>query len=192
MEKLLDTYLSKMNLNRNRVSVVSGVQATTLQRANDKDAFSINSKVLWALSLATGKTAGQVLDDLVKIEEENNMTTDEIILTLTHSFKALGQTIDFDTENMGYDQVIITVDVPNIDDESVRIGINLLPDTKMTKAELISGVADALRDYDHEDDGEFYPTNHEEDLQPEMFVPEYQAIAKDSVEFLDDLGRKLV
>lgn len=63
---MIDDFLKQFNLTRYQVAKISGVRASTLAMANDKPINSLSVRVLQALAMATGKTPGQVLDDLIK------------------------------------------------------------------------------------------------------------------------------
>lgn len=73
MEKLLDTYLKMHGVNRNRVAVQTNVATTTLVRASTKPALEINSHVLAAVGQTIGKTPGQVLDDLIALQSDEDV-----------------------------------------------------------------------------------------------------------------------
>lgn len=79
MEKLLDTYLESKDLTRYKVSKETGISPTILQRAADKAALSINSRVLQAVGKALNKTPGQVLDDLIELEKLDELDSKGII-----------------------------------------------------------------------------------------------------------------
>ncbi|GEN94672.1 helix-turn-helix transcriptional regulator [Pediococcus ethanolidurans] len=63
---MIDNFLKKYNLTRYQVAKISGVPESTLVSANDSHINSLSVRVLQALAMATGKTPGAVLDELIK------------------------------------------------------------------------------------------------------------------------------
>lgn len=64
---MIDEFLKKYNLTRYQVAKISGVTASTLQTATENEVNKMTVKTLQALAMATGLTAGQVLDELIAL-----------------------------------------------------------------------------------------------------------------------------
>lgn len=90
---MIDDFLKQFNLTRYQVAKISGVGASTLAMANDKPINSLSVRVLQALAMATGKTPGQVLDDLIK--QQGNP-----IITFMQSHPGLDKHLVSDVENL--------------------------------------------------------------------------------------------
>lgn len=186
MKKLLDTYLESIDLTRYQVGKATGISPTTLQRSSDKDAFTINPRILWGISMMTDKTPGQVLDEIIKIEEENDMTTDEIQLLLNNTFKEIGVKPYIYTDNA----VIAEIDLLG-DDDSVRFVV--YPGEDLNRNDVLQGLGQALQDFDHEEDDSFYPGMYSDQATDKQSVTaEYMGITKDSADYLADLGKKVL
>ncbi|WP_304057699.1 hypothetical protein [Levilactobacillus namurensis] len=194
MKNLLGTYLKSNGLTRNKVGRTTPISATTVQRSSDKDALTINPRVLWAISLLIDKTPGQVLDDLIKLEEENDMTTEEIVLLMNKSLKSLGADPLVTVEDLGQDadgneleQVVVELDLKG-DDDSVRFVINPFVSEEVRKYDVLQDLSYAMADYDHEADGDFYPTNRDDSEDHELIEPEYMGVSQESADYLYKLS----
>ncbi|TWW13183.1 hypothetical protein LABALGNA3A7_09890 [Dellaglioa algida] len=64
----LELLLEAHDLTRYRVSKISGIQQSTLKDAVARPINTLSVKTIQALSMATGQTAGQALDELLKLE----------------------------------------------------------------------------------------------------------------------------
>lgn len=187
MKKILDTYLESIGLTRYKVSRLTGISPTTLQRSSDKDAFTINPRILWGISMITDKTPGEILDEIIKIEGENGMTTEEIQLVLSKIFKELGvNPYIYTNENT----VIAEIDLLG-DDDPVRFAV--YTDEITSKDDVLQNLGQALRDFDTQEEDGYYPglysdqaTNHE------PVTGEYMPISKESSDYLAGLGKKIL
>lgn len=70
MNQCMDVFLQKFGLTRYDVSKRTGISQQTLSSANKKDPGSYSVKILSALSDATGISPGEVLDQLLRIQKE--------------------------------------------------------------------------------------------------------------------------
>ncbi|WP_268914143.1 hypothetical protein [Lentilactobacillus sp. SPB1-3] len=61
---MIDEFLKKYDLNRYTVSKISGISESLLSDANKRSLNSLTVKILNALAMATGKTSGEVLDEI--------------------------------------------------------------------------------------------------------------------------------
>lgn len=188
MKKLLDTYLESIGLTRYKVSRATKISPTTLQRSSDKDAFTINPRILWGISLMIDKTPGKILDEIIKTEEENGMTTDEIQLFLSKIFKELGVNPYIYTNE---DTVIAEIDLLG-DDDPARFAVYTSEIT--TKDDVLQNLGQALRDFDHFEDGEgYYPDMYsDESTDKQPVTAEYMPVSKDSAKYLSRLGKKIL
>lgn len=201
MEKLLDMYLEKNGLTRYQLSKQTHIGSTTLQRASDKDALMINPRVFGAISMVTDKTPGQVFDEIIKMEMENDMTTDEMVLLLNHTFNKAeintvvhtdSVTIDHDGEDLDVDQVLFEVELPGSD--WINFAINPWVESKVTKNDVLASVREAFEDYDNKYEDGYYPTYREEKGQyedPDFIQSEYTAVTKEQSAWLQSKADKL-
>lgn len=67
---VIQNYLDKHNVTRYKVSKLSGISQMTLKHAVDSknSVDGISGKVLKAIAIALDKTPGQVLDELIELE----------------------------------------------------------------------------------------------------------------------------
>lgn len=187
MKKLLDTYLESIGLTRYKVSRATKISPTTLQRSSDKDAFTINPRILWGISLMIDKTPGKILDEIIKMEEENGMTTDEIQLFLSKIFKELGVNPYIYTSE---DTVIAEIDLLG-DDDPVRFAVYY--DENITRCDILQNLGQAMRDFDMQEGDNYYPTLYSDQASDKQLVTvEYMAISKESSDYLADIGKKIL
>lgn len=194
MKNLLGTYLKSNGLTRNKVGRTTPISATTVQRSSDKDALTINPRVLWAISLLIDKTPGQVLDDLIKLEEENDMTVEEIVLLMNKSLKSLGadplvtvEDLGQDTDGNELEQVVVELELKG-DDDPVRFVINPFVNEEIRKYDVLQDLSYAMADYDHEDDGQLFPTYRGSVEDHELVEPEYMGVSQESADYLYKLS----
>lgn len=70
---IYDQYLEQNNITRYKVSKLSGVYASTLQVAADSNKLdNMSVRILKATATALDKTPGQVLDEMIELENSNN------------------------------------------------------------------------------------------------------------------------
>ncbi|WP_063697116.1 helix-turn-helix transcriptional regulator [Pediococcus inopinatus] len=93
---MIDNFLKKYNLTRYQVAKISGVPESTLVSANDSRINSLSVRVLQALAMATGKTPGAVLDELIK--QQGNP-----IIVFIQSHPGLNKKLVSDIENLMID-----------------------------------------------------------------------------------------
>ena len=93
---MIDNFLKKYNLTRYQVAKISGVPESTLVSANDSYINSLSVRVIQALSMATGKTPGAVLDELIK--QQGNP-----IIVFIQSHPGLNKKLVSDIENLMID-----------------------------------------------------------------------------------------
>lgn len=73
MESLYDKYLQRNGVTRYKVAKMSGVYISTLQRvAKSNEINNISVRILRATAETLGKTPGQVLDEMLNMEEDSN------------------------------------------------------------------------------------------------------------------------
>lgn len=195
MEKLLDTYLKRNNSNRSKIARESGINLTTIKRSADpntdgsgKSATDINPRVMSAIAQAFKKTPGQVYDELIELESENDMTTEETKLLLINVLDNADATALVTTEDMGDKTAIIAeIDLPS--GETIRFSVNNPDDGIITRFGALTDLAYAMADYNHEDDGEFYPTQYDSD-QP--VYAEYMGVSNADADYLSQLSDKVL
>ncbi|MCY9806585.1 hypothetical protein OXT66_03345 [Lentilactobacillus senioris] len=214
MEKLLDKYLNNLGLTRAELSRKGGISVTALQRSSDKDAFSLNKNIPSAISMATGKTPGQVLDEITELEMRTDITTEEFKLLINRIFKENKIEADIYNEDLGYpiDAVVVEITLPSSD--TVRFGVHFIdkddydedsilspvyPDDSfvLTKDDILQELADSMRGYDNfnEDDGFYYPAEFESTVGTNhTYKTDYEiiGICKKDSDFLANLGKKLL
>lgn len=64
----IDDFLKPLGLTRYQVAKISGATASTLNDASKRPINRMTVKTLQALAMATGKTPGVVLDELLKLQ----------------------------------------------------------------------------------------------------------------------------
>lgn len=71
---VIQEYLDSQNITRYEVSKKSGIAATTLQSAVDRENATdgLTGKVIKAIAKALDKTPGTVLDEILKIENNKH------------------------------------------------------------------------------------------------------------------------
>ncbi|WPP08506.1 hypothetical protein SIN07_05530 [Pediococcus inopinatus] len=104
---MIDNFLKKYNLTRYQVAKISGVPESTLVSANDSHINSLSVRVIQALSMATGKTPGAVLDELIK--QQGNP-----IIVFIQSHPGLNKKLVSDIENLMIDLHNQGADVKNV------------------------------------------------------------------------------
>jgi len=104
---MIDNFLKKYNLTRYQVAKISGVPESTLVSANDSYINSLSVRVIQALSMATGKTPGAVLDELIK--QQGNP-----IIVFIQSHPGLNKKLVSDIENLMIDLHNQEADVKNV------------------------------------------------------------------------------
>lgn len=67
-KQALELFLEKHELTRYRVSKLAGIQQSTLNDAVSRSINTLSVKTIQALAMATGQSAGQALDELLKLE----------------------------------------------------------------------------------------------------------------------------
>jgi len=70
MAKLIDEFLKKHGSNRYQVAKISGMGEGTLAGANNAPLNNVTVKTLQALGMATGMSAGDVLNELISLEND--------------------------------------------------------------------------------------------------------------------------
>jgi len=104
---MIDNFLKKYNLTRYQVAKISGVPESTLVSANDSHINSLSVRVIQALSMATGKTPGAVLDELIK--QPGNP-----IIVFIQSHPGLNKKLVSDIENLMIDLHKQGADIKNV------------------------------------------------------------------------------
>ena len=70
---MIDELLKKYGLTRYKITKATGVTASTLQYANELESVSkLKVKTLITLAEAIGKTPGQILDELIELENSHS------------------------------------------------------------------------------------------------------------------------
>lgn len=202
MEKLLDTYLKRNGINRSEVVRKTSINLTTMQRSavawpdgRDREADEINPRVMFAVAETLRKTPGLVYDELIEMEMENDMTTEETKLLLINVLDEADATALVTVEDMGDDAeaVISEIDLPSKD--TVRFVVNKVDDP-ITKYDVLTDLAFSMNDFDHEDEGEFYPSRPAESLPPLYQRPlvdwEFMGVTKADSDYLSELSDKIL
>ena len=68
MARLIDEFLKKHGSNRYQVAKISGIGESTLAGANNAPLNNVTVKTLQSLGMATGISAGDVLNELIELE----------------------------------------------------------------------------------------------------------------------------
>lgn len=188
--KLFDQYLKSHGTTRAQVSRDTGINASLLQRASDREASDINSHILFTLAEALKKTPGRVMDELIEMEMANDMTTDETKLLLVNALDEADATALVTVEDMGdgIEAVVAEIDLPS--GETIRFAVNN-GDEPITKYDVITALAYAMDDYDHEEDGEFYSTQQDEVDDRPLIDSELTGVSKADSEYLASLSDKI-
>lgn len=214
MEILLDTYLSSLGLTRNMVATLSGVAANTINRSKDKNAFTINPRVHYAIAMATGKSVDQVFKEIIDLEMNTDITIEEFKSFINRIFKENDIKAGIYNEDLGYpiDAVVVEIALPSGD--TVRFGIHFINKDDydedsisspvysddsfvLTKDDILQELADSMSSYDNfnEDDGLYYPVELESAVGTKYTHKtdyEFMGVSKKDSEFLADLGKKLL
>ncbi|GEP72054.1 hypothetical protein FD12_GL001371 [Lentilactobacillus rapi DSM 19907 = JCM 15042] len=186
MDKLLDTYLEKKNLNRYQIAKETGVAPTTLQRSSDKDALAINPRVYAAIAQVLNQTPGKIFDSIIKLEEDTDMTTEEAKLLLSKTLADLNIDAFVSIEDMGdYESVVAEITLPS--EETVRFAVNMLPDQDITRYDVLNDLSDAMEDF---------PTNQDDlDLndhsEPKLIDAEAMVVDEVDQAYLNDLSKNI-
>ena len=69
-KKIIDVFLERYNLTRNKVSVITGIAPSTLMDSNRREVRTYKVETIIALSQATEISPGDVLNELLKIERD--------------------------------------------------------------------------------------------------------------------------
>ena len=202
MKKLLDSYLKENGINRSEVVRKTSINLTTVRRSSvawpdgrEREANEINPRVMFAVAETLRKTPGQVYDELIKLEMENDMTTEETKLLLIKVLDDADATALVTVNDMGdgLEAVVAEIDVPGSD--TVRFSVNVDPEVSFSRSEVLADLSDAMGDYTHEDGDEFYPDQPVEALPPLYQRPlidaEYTGISSAAAEYLAELGKKI-
>ena len=70
MTKLIDEFLKKHGYTRYQVSQISGIGESTLAGANSSPLNNVTVKTLQSLGMATGMSAGDVLNEIIALEDD--------------------------------------------------------------------------------------------------------------------------
>jgi len=197
MEKLLDSYLKQNGINRSDVVRATSLNLTTIQRSavpwpdgRGRAAAEINPRVMFAVAETLKKTPGRVFDELLEMEMENDMTTDETKLLLTNALDNADATALVSVEDMGDGDEAIVAEISLPSTDTIRFAVNKF-DGPITKHDVLRDLSYAMNDYDHEEDGEFYPTQPIEGVDRPLVDAEYMSISKEDAEYLVKLSKKI-
>lgn len=120
----------------------------------------------------------------------NDMTVEEIVLLMSKSLKSLGADPLVTVEDLGQgadgnelEQVVVELALKG-DDDFVRFVINPFVSEKVRKHDVLQGLSYAMADYDHEIDGDFYPTNRDDSEGHELTESEYMGVSQESADYL--------
>lgn len=69
---ILDKYLSAHDLTRYQLEQVSGIRQSTWNNVKEKSITSYSVRLIMAIANAIGKSSGQVLDELIQLELEED------------------------------------------------------------------------------------------------------------------------
>lgn len=182
--KALDAYLKENGTTRYQISKITGIGATTLQRSTEKCATDINPRAIVAIAQTLKKTPGQVFDELIEKEMENDMTLEETKLLLIKALDDADANALVTSEDMdGTTAVVAEIDLPS--EETIRFSVNNPDDKAITKFNALTDLAYAMDDYDHEEDGLLYPTQHDE---PQSIDAEYTGVTQQDSDYLARLS----
>ena len=181
--KILDTYLKENGTTRAKVARTAGINPTALQRATEREATDINSRVIVAIAETIKKTPGQVFDGLIETEMNTDMTSDETKLLLMSLLDNALVTI----EDMGdgAEAIVAEIDLPS--SETIRFSVNKL-DKPITKESVLTALSYAMDDYTHEDGGKIYPSQPTE--RP-LIDAEYMGIDQGDADYLAYLSKQI-
>lgn len=198
MEKLLDAYLKSNDINRSKVAKVGQINLTTIQRSaipfsdgTVRNADDINPRVIFAVAETLHKTPGQVLDEIIEMEMQKDMTTEEAKLLLINVLDGTDATALVTIEDMGDDNEAIVAEIDLPSEDTIRFAVNNLVDNTLTKDDVLTGLRYAMADYDHEEEDGFYPTYHDENDERPLVDAEYTPLSKDDADYLEKLSRAL-
>lgn len=188
--KTLDSYLNKFELTRYRLAKLAHLDQKTLQRASEQEATRMNSNVVLAIAETLHKMPGQVLDELIEMEMENDMTDEETKLLLINVLDEADATALVTIEDMGDDvqAIVAEIDLPSGD--TVRFAVNKAAEP-ITKFDVLTELSYAMDDYDHEDDGEFFPSQPVEGADRPLIDAEFMGVSKEDSKYLSDLSNNI-
>lgn len=188
--KLFDQYLKSHGTTRAQVARDTGINASLLQRASDREASDINSHILFTLAEALNKTPGRVMDELIEMEMANDMTTDETKLLLVNALDEADATALVTVEDMGDgdEAIVAEIDLPS--GETICFSANKGAEP-ITKYDVITQLSYAMDDYDHENDGQFFPSNPSEGVERPLIDAQFTGVSKADSEYLTDLSSKI-
>lgn len=197
MEKLLDVYLKENGTNRNRIVRATSLAPRTLQRAvepwpdgRDREANEINPRVMFAVAEVLKKTPGRVYDELIEMEMKNDMTTDEVKLLLTGVLNASNADALVTVDDMGDDQQTVVAEIELLSGEDIRFAVNKGSEP-ITKFDVLTDLSYVMDDYDHEDDGEFFPSQPDEGVDRPLVDWEFVGVSREDSAYLSDLSNKI-
>lgn len=172
IQKILDSSITSY-----RISKITGVTVSSL------GAMRRGERKIENMQLGVAEKLGQFYD-----EEMTDMSTESIQIILSETFKEIGVKpfIDTDDEN-----VIIEFDSLG-DDDSVRFAV--YTDEITTKVDVLQNLGQAMRDFDHFEDGEgYYPDIYsDQSTDKQSVTAEYMPISKESSDYLAGLGKKIL
>jgi len=197
MKKLLDSYLNQNGVNRSDVARKAGINVTSIKRSadpwpdgRDREANDVNPRVMFAIAETLKKNPGRVFDELVEMEMENDMTTDETKLLLINVLDEADATALVTIEDMGdgAEAIVAEIDLPSGD--TVRFAVNKANDP-ITKYDVLTDLSYAMDDYDHEEDGVLFPSQPVEGADRPLVDAEFMSVSKEDADYLSDLSSKI-
>ncbi|MGU9988342.1 hypothetical protein ACQ5RK_09925 [Latilactobacillus curvatus] len=171
IQKILDSSITSY-----RVSKITGVTVSSIGAMRRRERKVEN------MQLGIAEKLGQFYD-----EEMADMSMETIQIILSEAFKKIGVNPFIDTND---ESIIIEFDLPG-DDDPVRFAVYTSEIT--TKDDLLQNLGQALRDFDTQEEDDYYPSLYSDQAtNPEPVTAEYMPISKASSDYLAGLGKKIL
>lgn len=177
VQALLDSDITAYRISKATGVAVSAIGAT--QRGERK---------VENMQLKTAEKLGEFWDN-----ELANMTPEAIAFIVKEALTKID--IDYllvTIEDMGdgLESIVAEFNLKG-DDDSVRFAVYPYADEDVTRKSILQGLAYAMNDYDHEENGEYFPSYKNDGSEHDLVEPEYMGISQESANYLSSLSDKI-
>lgn len=124
---ILDKYLSAHNITRYQLELVSGIRQSTWNNAKDKSITSYSVRLIMAIANAIGKSSGQVLDELIRLELDEDKL---------NGFRTLFKQYDFHHVAKEWELKTLLMELESYDVHIQPFTFNRLEDEEITHEKL--------------------------------------------------------
>lgn len=171
IQEILDSSITSY-----RISKMSGVTESSIGAMRRGDRKISN------MQLGVAEKLGDFYD-----KEIATMTKEGIEILLSSTFKKINIEPFIDTDD---NAVIAEVELSG-DDDPVRFVV--YQSKGLTETEVIQDLGQAMRGFDHEEEGRYYPGMYSDQANDKQNITaEYMGISKESADYLTGLGKKIL